>query len=1019
MKLRQRTLLMISVALLGLVGVFYTSSSTILLSSFAKLEAEDTQRNVERASDAFSEEIAKLNFTVHDWAEWNDTYEFIQDGNSTYRTTNLNTATIARLKINLMLYAQPSGKPIFGKSFDSQTQQLKEIPPSIQAYLANHPSLLQPPSSTNQLAGVVLLPEGPMLVASSLILTGEGKGPAQGTLLMGRYLDSTTVERLASITHLALSVYRIDDPQLPLDFVAAKTHLTRQFQPRSQIASPAPPIISRTASESDRIFVHPLNREAIAGYTLINDLNGKPAVLLRVELPRRIYQQGQASQRYLFLTLLVIGLGFGSGTLLLLERLVLRRLAHLIREVSKITTCGDFSLRVAALGSDELSSLGAAINQMLEALGKSQRQLRHSQESYRSVVDHVKEVIFQIDGAGLWQFLNPAWDKITGFALEESLGKPFLSYIHPEDRPHHRQQFQRLMTQEATDYRAEVRLVSKDSKLCWMELESQLTLDAKGRVLGVSGTLYDITKRKQAATAVQLLQNVTQAISEAEDFATALKVALTKVCEATDWDYGEAWVLTPERAGLELSPAWYSNSAVMEDFRYLSEAFTFPLGTGLPGRVWLSKEPEWIQDVSQEAHHHFMRVHIALEVGLRAGFGVPITADSEVLAILVFFMFEAREEDRSLVELVSAVATQLGSVMQRKRAEEALRLAEEKYRSIFENSLEGIFQTAPNGSYLSANPALAKIYGYSSPEDLIANLTNAEQLYIEPDRRSEFILALEAEGVVSRFESEVIRRDGNQIWISETARAVHDAKGQLLYYEGTVADITDRKRFESALRLQQAKSEELLLNILPQAIAEKLKQSPGAIADSFPSVTVLFADIVNFTQLAARMSPTELVNLLNQIFSAFDRLAERHGLEKIKTIGDAYMAVGGVPLPRQDHAEAMAEMALDMQTAIAQLNLEQEEIFPIRIGINTGPVVAGVIGIKKFIYDLWGDTVNIASRMESEGIAGCIQVTASTYQCLKDKYLFIERGEIPIKGRGAMKTYLLMGRKAVSEIEAA
>ncbi|HEY9862512.1 MAG TPA: CHASE4 domain-containing protein, partial [Candidatus Obscuribacterales bacterium] len=759
MKLRQRTLLMISVALLSLVGVVYTSSSTILLGSFARLEVEDTQRNVKRASDAFSEEIVKLNFTVHDWAEWNDTYQFIQDGNRTYLTTNLNAATIARLKINLMLYTQPSGKTIFGKSFDSKAQQLREIPASIQTHLATHPSLLHPPNSTNQLAGVVLLPEGPMLVASSLILTGEGKGPAQGTLLMGRYLDSTTVKRLASITHLALSVYRIDDPQLPPDFVAARTHLTRP-QPTSQIASQA---VRRTASqiapqattERDRIFVQPLSQRAIAGYTLINDLDGKPAILLRVELPRRIYQQGQASQRYLFLTLLVIGLGFGSGTLLLLERLVLRRLAHLMTEVSKITTCGDFSLRVGSLGSDELSNLGAAINQMLEALGKSQRQLRHSQESYRSVVDHVKEVIFQIDGAGLWQFLNPAWGKITGFSLEESLGKPFLSYIHPEDRPYHRQQFQRLMTQQATEYRAEVRLLPKDSKLCWMELEAQLTLDAKGRVLGLSGTLYDITKRKEAATAVQLLQNVTQAISEAEDFASALKVALARVCAATDWDYGEAWVFSQERAGLELSPAWYSNSAIMQDFRYLSEAFTFPLGTGLPGRVWLSKEPEWIQDVSQEAHQHFLRVHIALEVGLKAGFGVPITADGEVLAILVFFMFEAREEDQSLVELVSAVATQLGSVMQRKRAEEGLRLAEEKYRSIFENSLEGIFQTAPNGNYLSANPALAKIYGYSSPEDLIANLANAQQVYVEPDRRTEFILALEQEGVVSRFESEV------------------------------------------------------------------------------------------------------------------------------------------------------------------------------------------------------------------------------------------------------------------------
>ncbi|HEY9807140.1 MAG TPA: CHASE4 domain-containing protein, partial [Candidatus Obscuribacterales bacterium] len=199
MKLRQRTLLLMSVALLCLLGVLYTSSAKILLESFAKLETEDTQRNVERAIDAFNEDIDKLNFTVHDWAEWDDTYQFVQDGNSTYLTTNLNTATIARLKINLMLYTQPSGKTVFGKSFDSKTQQLTTISPSLQSHLATHPFLLQPPNATNKLAGVVLLPEGPMLVASSWILTGEGKGPAQGTLLMGRYLDTTTVQRLAHI----------------------------------------------------------------------------------------------------------------------------------------------------------------------------------------------------------------------------------------------------------------------------------------------------------------------------------------------------------------------------------------------------------------------------------------------------------------------------------------------------------------------------------------------------------------------------------------------------------------------------------------------------------------------------------------------------------------------------------------------------------------------------------------------------------------------------------------------------
>ncbi|MEW6495931.1 MAG: adenylate/guanylate cyclase domain-containing protein, partial [Cyanobacteriota bacterium] len=224
-----------------------------------------------------------------------------------------------------------------------------------------------------------------------------------------------------------------------------------------------------------------------------------------------------------------------------------------------------------------------------------------------------------------------------------------------------------------------------------------------------------------------------------------------------------------------------------------------------------------------------------------------------------------------------------------------------------------------------------------------------------------------------------------------------------------------RKDFikDRLLAEERDKVEKLLLNILPQTIAERLKQEQSTIADNFAEVTIMFADIVDFTPLSARLSATEIVNLLNQIFSAFDQLAERHNLEKIKTIGDAYMVVGGLPTPRPDHAELVAEMALDMQQVIAKFSQELDESFSIRIGINTGPVVAGVIGLKKFIYDLWGDAVNTASRMESHGLASCIQVSQTTYDLLRDKYLFEERGVINVKGKGEMFTYLLRGRKVI------
>ncbi|HEY9608388.1 adenylate/guanylate cyclase domain-containing protein [Allocoleopsis sp.] len=352
------------------------------------------------------------------------------------------------------------------------------------------------------------------------------------------------------------------------------------------------------------------------------------------------------------------------------------------------------------------------------------------------------------------------------------------------------------------------------------------------------------------------------------------------------------------------------------------------------------------------------------------------------------------------------------NITERKRSESALQQAEEKYRSIFENAVEGIFQTTPDGRYLSANPALARMYGYKSPEELIARLTNiARQLYVEPNRRAQFLAALEQHKELSGFESQIYRSDGSIIWISENARAVRDEQGKLLYYEGIVEDITKRKLTEEALRIEQEKSEQLLLNILPKAIADQLKQNPGSLAERFDEATVLFADIVGFTPLSAQTSPEKLVNLLNEIFSTFDQLAEQHGLEKIKTIGDAYMLAGGLPTVRPDHAEAVAHMALDMQREIARQAIQLSVPVQLRIGINTGPVVAGVIGIKKFIYDLWGDTVNTASRMESHGLPGCIQVTATTYHRCKEKFIFEDRGLVLVKGKGEMLTYLLKGKK--------
>lgn len=212
------------------------------------------------------------------------------------------------------------------------------------------------------------------------------------------------------------------------------------------------------------------------------------------------------------------------------------------------------------------------------------------------------------------------------------------------------------------------------------------------------------------------------------------------------------------------------------------------------------------------------------------------------------------------------------------------------------------------------------------------------------------------------------------------------------------------------LEIEQMKTEKLMLNILPRPIAERLKRGEKNISGSYPDVSILFSDLVGFTKMSSEVSATELVKLLNDLFTRFDKRADMLGLEKIKTIGDAYMVVGGLPIPRSDHAELCADMALGMFEDLQEFNQQNKASLNMRIGINSGPVVAGVIGYTKFSYDLWGNTVNTASRMESTSQPGRVQVSPSTYEALKQTFRFEDAGLMECKGLGEIRTYLILDK---------
>jgi class 3 adenylate cyclase len=252
-----------------------------------------------------------------------------------------------------------------------------------------------------------------------------------------------------------------------------------------------------------------------------------------------------------------------------------------------------------------------------------------------------------------------------------------------------------------------------------------------------------------------------------------------------------------------------------------------------------------------------------------------------------------------------------------------------------------------------------------------------------------------------------------------TAKVEWKGKDELGVLARTFNSMTQSIHDKTELIEQKNRENEaLLLNILPPQIATRLKGGEQEIADSFGEVTVLFGDLVGFTSLSSHMSAAEVVEMLDGLFRLFDQAAKELDIEKIKTIGDCYMAVSGLPTPCDDHTERMAKMALRMLKATEQYGKEKELDLRLRIGLNTGPVVAGVIGKMKFIYDLWGDTVNLASRMESTGVPGQIQVTRSVYERLKDGFEFESRGAILVKGKGEIETWLLHGQLKPAEMSA-
>ncbi len=354
MNLREKTLVIIGITLVGLVTILYAASQIIIMNSFAELEEETARQDVKRVLNALSNDLDTIDSTTYDWAAWDDTYAFIESRNADYIESNLIDSTFVTLKLNIMMFVHSSGKIIFKKAVDLEEEAEIPFPQSLEHQISLKDYLIRHSDVESYITGILLLPEGPLLVASRPVLTSNDEGPIRGTLIMGRYLDDAKCGYLEEVTHVSFTVHRIDSA-MPSDFETAVPFL-----------------------EGESIFIQPLNEETVAGYTVVNDVYGNPALVLRTDALRSIYSQGQASMRYFVVSLLAAGAVFGVVIMVLLESQVLSRLVYLSERISTIGERDDLSQRITMTGKDELSTLVDTINQMIETIEQSHKRLEES-----------------------------------------------------------------------------------------------------------------------------------------------------------------------------------------------------------------------------------------------------------------------------------------------------------------------------------------------------------------------------------------------------------------------------------------------------------------------------------------------------------------------------------------------------------------------------------------------------------------------------------------------------------------
>jgi len=521
MTIRTKALIIIGVALLSMVGLIYATSRFTFMRGLEEIEKHQISQNVEQAVSTLSYITSELEADTADWAAWDDTYTFIEDGNEKYIQSNLSDGTFITLKLNLMLFVHSSGRIVFGKAFDLENEEEVPVPQDLLEQLPGNSLLLSQPGTYSFTSGVIILEQGPMFIASQPILTSEDEGPARGTLIFARYLDTVTTDYLSQVIFFPITMQPLEGT-LSADFKEALPLLL----------------------QGESVFAKALSARYISGYTLLKDVYGKPALILRVSMPRDTYQVGQLTTSYYVLLIVGLGILVGGITMLLLQKQILSRFTTLIHGINHIATTGDTSARISLKGRDELNLVAGTVNGMLITLEEAGREIRESEERYHDLFENATDLIQSVNMDGRFLYVNEAWRKTLGYSEEDISNLSLWDIIHPDYIPKYREIFQKVISGEPVD-NIETLFITKDGENIIVEGNTNCRFE-EGKAISTRGIFHDITERKQAEEQLQVLyqherdirQQLEEEIKKRTEFTRALvhelKTPITPVLAATE-----------------------------------------------------------------------------------------------------------------------------------------------------------------------------------------------------------------------------------------------------------------------------------------------------------------------------------------------------------------------------------------------------------------------------------------------------------------------------------------------------